>query len=224
MWTKINNLIFEYGFYFLALYFLCTQSFTSVESPPYAPPSVSIDSLLTEIKTVRDQLDIDLKLKKVDETAFVPFKAPEESYAYQPTFPKESSWTQKLDYMRQHLYQPEVNFALAVHESAGFTSKLFKRSNNMFCHVYTAKRPSDFKVYSAGDGHYKMGWKTWQQAVRDMRMWQDNMIKRGKLDVSSPQAYMKSLKRLGYATDPSHMAKVNQTFKKYFTMESPENI
>lgn len=131
------------------------------------------------------------------------------------TFAKNSFHSEIYSYMKEKLACAGANLALAAHESGHFTSNFFKKSNNMFS-MGLSSRPRDFKVYSSGDGNYKSGWKTWQQSIDDMAEWQRRHIESGKLDTSSNEAYIKSLKGVGYAEDPHHERAVLSTYNRLF--------
>jgi uncharacterized FlgJ-related protein len=75
---------------------------------------------------------------------------------YIPKFEKNSKFGEIYEYMKGKVKAPEATFALAVHETGGFTSKLAQNANNLFGFVYSPQ--SDFKYWSNGDGHYKSGW------------------------------------------------------------------
>lgn len=54
-----------------------------------------------------------------------------------------------------------------------------------------------------------------------MKEWQERFVRRG-LDLSSNEAFIASLRRVGYATDPRHSLKVKNTFHNYFDSYSKE--
>lgn len=131
----------------------------------------------------------------------------------EPKFELNSKYGEIYQYMKEKLEAPEANFALAIHETGGFTSNLCQKANNLFGFIYSPK--SDFKYWSKGDGHWKSGWNDWKKSVDYMAEWQDKFKKRG-LDTSSNEAYIASLRRIGYATDPNHGKKVRSVYNNYF--------
>ena len=133
-----------------------------------------------------------------------------------PTFKEKSLFSEVYTYIKNKLKCPEAMFSLAVHESGGFTSNLAKKGNNFFGIKWNPT--ADFKIWSRGDGHYKCGWNDWKKGVDYMAMWQEKMERRG-LDTSSNEAYIKSLRKIGYATDPNHGVKVMNPYHNYFQKE-----
>lgn len=119
-------------------------------------------------------------------------------------------------YMKERLECPEANYALAVHESRNFSSPFYTVSNNMFCMGLNGRGFWDFKVYNGGDKDHKCGYKNWKSAIDDMAGWQAAHFRRGNLDTSSNEAYIKSLKSVGYATDQEHSKKVLSHFQQIF--------
>jgi len=75
---------------------------------------------------------------------------------YVPKFERNSKFGEIYEYMKTKVKAPEATFALAVHETGGFTSNLSQNANNLFGFIYSPM--SDFKYWSKGDGHYKSGW------------------------------------------------------------------
>lgn len=116
-------------------------------------------------------------------------------------------------YMKLTLKVPEAAFALAWHESGGFSSKLWREGNNPFGMKATKSLNYDFTVWSVGDQHWKAGWNHWKQAIDNFAAWEE----RKKINAETPEQYVRELRRIGYAEDPYHGSKVLGYVAKIFT-------
>lgn len=96
---------------------------------------------------------------------------------------------------------PEAMLALASHETGRFTSKL-SRYNNYFGLAWSKHPLVTGKVWSEGDGHYKAVFASVEDCFRYMKEWQDK--RQARLDFSSNERFVRSLKNVNYATAPDH--------------------
>lgn len=132
-----------------------------------------------------------------------------------PLFETNSIHNEKYQYMKQKLQCPEASLALAALECGHFQSSFYKMSNNMFS-MGLSNRPYDFKAFNTGDGNFKAGFNDWKKSIDDMALWEQDKITRGLIDTTSNEAYIKSLKRCGYAEDPNHEFAVLSTYRQLF--------
>lgn len=132
---------------------------------------------------------------------------------YHPKFISNSLQDSIFQYMKMvNLQCPEAAFALAWHETGGFTSKLWREGNNCYGMKFDHKLSPDFQLWSVGDKHYKAGWNSWKSCVDAFAEWE----KRKRITATTPQAYVQELRRIGYASDPLHGAKVIAHVKRLF--------
>lgn len=117
-----------------------------------------------------------------------------------------------FEYMKTRLLVPTAAFALAVHESGNFMSKLWREGNNMFGISYASKVGADFKVWSTGDNHWKAGWNDWRKGIDAFAAWEQ----RKGIKATTPDEYFNELRRIGYARDRLHGAKLRNHHKKLF--------
>jgi len=128
-----------------------------------------------------------------------------------PKFISNSLQDSIYNYMKETLMVPEVALALAVHESGNFTSNLWLKGNNCFGLAFNEKLSPDFKVWSVGDNHYKCGWTDWRKCIDAFAAWEKRKIK-----ADNAESYFRELRRIGYASDKNHGAKVKAHMLRLF--------
>ncbi len=105
-----------------------------------------------------------------------------------------------LDFYR--VKNPEIVLRQAMLESGGFTSSLFKRSNNLFGMKVPRYRESVTKGFiMALEGKFAF-YSYWTDSVKDYKLWQDT----SPVDTD----YYTYLKKRGYAEDPRYKEKLNR--------------
>lgn len=97
---------------------------------------------------------------------------------------------------------PKVVLAQSKVETGNWTSAICKENNNIFgFRVFGSWKGKEFPFRNRGH----LVFKDWQDCVAHYKMWQDKNFTNG--------SYIKFLKRMGYAEDPSYANTLKKTIK-----------
>lgn len=102
---------------------------------------------------------------------------------------------------------PEIVLQQAKLETGNFTSYLFEECNNLFGMRVPQQR--ECAPGLLGESYYHACYDTWEQSVLDYAIWQEAMIKWGRLDTTSAAAYYHSLDAF-YATADAYSSTLKQ--------------
>jgi uncharacterized FlgJ-related protein len=100
---------------------------------------------------------------------------------------------------------PDIALAQAEIESANFTSKIFKESNNLFGMKQSRRRPSTALGEEFGHAYYS----TWKESVLDYALYNATFLSK----VNTQEEYLQYL-RQNYAEDPNYINKLLEKLKK----------
>lgn len=98
--------------------------------------------------------------------------------------------------------EPEIIMAQIRHETGNLTSRFCKEQNNLFGMRLARSR----ETTAIGEGNHMAKYRTWQESLKDYKIWQDKFYKGGD--------YYQFLSRHGYATDPFYLWKLKKNLKK----------
>lgn len=101
---------------------------------------------------------------------------------------------------------PKVTRAIAMHESANFSSKLFRTNNNLFGMIKAEKRPTTALGSKRGYAYYK----TWQESVLDYKLFQIHTVK----ILDSESGFLKWIGKHYTKKDPKYLIKIKYILSK----------
>lgn len=116
--------------------------------------------------------------------------------------------------------------AQAKHESANFSSKVFKQNNNAFGYKYVGQsNATQGTAAPSSEGDYYAKYDSIEGSALEVVNWWKRRIKQGVInywsDISTPDSYAAALKKAGYYGDS--LANYTAALKKWFTGLSDGN-
>ena len=122
--------------------------------------------LLSVIKNIIEQSVVgapnnrmQTNIMTTDQAAKLPFSIP---------FSKDNL---QKEIVKQGIKYPDIVMAQAKIESGHFTSAIFKENNNLF----GMKLPAQRKTTAIGKNRGHAKYETWQDSVKDYKIWQDTL-------------------------------------------------
>jgi hypothetical protein len=97
--------------------------------------------------------------------------------------------------------EPEKVKAQIRHETGNLTSYFCLKQNNLFGMRFAPRR----KTTAIGEGNHMAIYRSWQESLLDYKIWQDSYYHGGD--------YYQFLSKIGYATDPWYIYKLNNIKK-----------
>ncbi|MGN6437530.1 MAG: glucosaminidase domain-containing protein [Agriterribacter sp.] len=121
--------------------------------------------------------------------------------------------------------------AQAKHESAGFTSSVFKANNNAFGYKYVGQSGAmQGSAAPASEGGYYAKYATVYDSATEVVNWWKRRIKSGAItgwkDINTPEKYAHHLKQSNYFGDTlaNYTAALKKWFGSLLDSSSPNNV